>query len=452
MFRFIDLHLSRWAKTKTPHRKPLLLRGARQVGKTFAVRKLGATFKSYIEINFEKQPQFKPIFEKDLDPKRLIRILAAELEQEIVPGKTLLFFDEIQEVPRALLALRYFYEEMPEMHVLAAGSLLSLAIEEVGVPVGRVSFFYIYPMSFIEFLKALKREKIIEEIFRCHLKAPMDNLLHEKTLELLSEYFVIGGMPAVIQAWIDQKDSNECLNIHQSIIDTYRSDFPKYAKRIQVKYVETIFSNVPLQLGQRFKFSQIPGEYRKRELVPALELLNNAHIVHSIYHSDGQGLPLRAQINLDKFKTILLDVGLAQAMLGGKVSDWLIEPKQTMVNKGAIVEAFIGQELLAYADPFRDTNLYYWHRESKNSMAEVDYLFQVNDKVVPIEVKSNKGNTLKSINLFLDSHPKSNYGVRFSTHNFSQHEKILSYPLYAIANFLKLAEIYPELILSNVQT
>lgn len=438
MFRFIDLHLSQWAEK--PDRKPLLLRGARQVGKTFAVRKLGSTFKTFIEINFEKQPQFKPIFEKDLDPKRLIHILAAEFEQEILPGKTLLFFDEIQEAPRALLALRYFYEEMPDMHVLAAGSLLSLAIEEVGVPVGRVSFFHIYPMSFIEFLKAIKREKIIEEIFHCNPNTPMDNILHEKTLELLSEYFVVGGMPAVVQAWINKHDPNECHNIQQSIIDTYRSDFPKYAKRLQVKYVETIFSYIPIQLGQKFKFNRVPGEYRKRELMPAIELLNNAHIIHSIHHSDGQGLPLRAQIDLDKFKAILLDVGLTQTMLGSKVSDWLMDPKQTMINKGAIVEAFIGQELLAYADPFRDTNLYYWHREAKSSMAEVDYLVQVNDKVVPIEVKSNKGNTLKSINLFLDSHPQSNKGIRFSTHNFSQHENILSYPLYAVANFLKFSD------------
>ncbi len=437
MYRFIDLHLKRWAQS--PHRKPLLLRGARQVGKTFAVRKLSESFETFIEINFEKKPQLKEIFEKDLDPKRLIRILALEYEKEIVPGKTLLFFDEVQEAPRALIALRYFYEEMPEMHVLAAGSLLSLAISEVGVPVGRISFFYIYPMSWLEFLKAKNHHKIVDEILRSSPDSPISDVIHQKILELLTEYFVIGGMPAVVQAWINNRDPNECLQMHQSILSTYRRDFPKYSKKLQVKYVETIFSQIPLQLSQKFKFSQIPGEYRKRELVPALELLSDAHIAHCIYHSDAQGLPLRAQVNLDKFKAILLDIGLTQALLGVKVSDWLLHPEQSLINKGAIVEAFIGQELLAYSNPFQDTELYYWHRESKNSTAEVDYLMQTEGHIFPIEVKSSKGNTLRSINLFLESHPKSKQAVRFSTHNFSQYNDTTSYPLYAVANFLRFS-------------
>lgn len=437
MYRFIDLHLSRWAQSS--NRKPLLLRGARQVGKTFAVRKLAESFDTYIEVNFEKKPELKEVFEKDLDPKRLIRILALEYEKEIVPGKTLIFFDEVQEVPRALIALRYFYEEMPDMHILAAGSLLSLAIAEVGIPVGRISFFYIYPMSFLEFLKAKKYHKIVEEILQAGLDNPISDVIHQKILELLTEYFVVGGMPAVVQAWVDNRDPNECLQLHQSILSTYRRDFPKYSKKLQVKYVETMFSQIPLQLSQKFKFSQIPGEYRKRELVPALELLSDAHIAHCIYHSDAQGLPLRAQVNLDKFKSILLDIGLTQAMLGVKVSDWLLHPEQSLINKGAMVEAFIGQELLAYSNPFQDSELYYWHRESKSSTAEVDYLIQQEGKIYPIEVKSSKGNTLRSINVFLENHPQSKLGVRFSTHNFSQYNNILSYPLYAVANFIRFS-------------
>lgn len=440
MFRFIDLHLSNWKTDR--NRKPLILRGARQVGKTFAVRKLGKQFKTFIEINFEKSPKFKDIFESNLDPKRIIQILSAEFNVKIIPGETLIFFDEVHEAPRALLSLRYFYEEIPELHVLAAGSLLNLAIEEVGVPVGRISFFHIYPMSLLEFLKALNQDLLIELILSHAPNQPIDNFTHETLLTLLSEYLAIGGMPAVIQSWCTIKETYECFKIQQSIIDTYRNDFPKYSKKLQVKYVELIFEQLALQLGQKFKFTEVPGEYRKRELLPALELLVKADLAHLIYHSDSQGLPIGAQLDFNKFKGILLDVGLTQAIAGLKISDWLINFKQNLINKGGIAEAFIGQEILAYGNPFQSKSLYYWQRDSKNSQAEVDYVMQCHDKIIPIEVKSDKGKTLKSMSLFLESHPLSEFGIRFSTHNFSLHDKIHSYPLYAVAAFLKDQELF----------
>jgi len=407
------------------------------VGKTFAVRQLGKDFPTFIEINFEKNEKYKSLFDLDLDPKRILRILSAEFTQEIVPGKCLLFFDEIQEAPRALTALRYFFEEIPELHVIAAGSLLSLAIGQVGVPVGRISFCHIYPMSWLEFLKALGNEKMYEAIISHDSNKPMDDFLHQSFLEKLSEYLAIGGMPAVVQAWVKDKDPIRCANEQQSIIATYKSDFPKYAKKIQIKYVETVFSQIPQQLAQKFKFSNIPGEYRKRELIPALDLLSNAHVAHIIYHSGAQGLPLRGQINFNKFKTILVDIGISQAMLGAKISDWLMTPRDSIRNRGAIVEAFVGQELLAYSNPFHEAYLHYWHREAKNSQAEVDYVIQEQGKIIPIGVKSQKGKTLRSMDLFLESHQACDFGIRVSEHNFSSHNKIISYPLYAIANLLK---------------
>lgn len=437
MFRFIDLHLNAWMAKGPTERKPLLFRGARQVGKTYAARKLGEQFKYYVEVNFEKSARLIPIFEKDLDPKRIIQILSSELQIPIIPGETLVFLDEIQESPRALIALRYFFEDMPELHVIAAGSLLNLAIEQVGVPVGRISFFHIYPMSWLEYLIAIGRDKMVEIVLSHGIQNPLDELLHNSLLALLSEYMAIGGMPAVVQSWQEKKDLMACSDIHHSIIQNYRNDFPKYTRRAQIKYVELMFEQIPLQLGNKFVFKHIPGEYRKRELLPALELLVKSDLAHMIYHSSSQGLPIGAQIDLNQFKVLTLDIGITQSMLGLKLTDWFMHPNTTLINKGAIVESFIGQELLVYRDPYQSKDLYYWHRETKNSQAEIDYLIQCNAEVVPIEVKSDKGRTLKSMSFFLESHLNIKGGIRFSTHSFSEYDKISSYPLYAVATFLK---------------
>lgn len=444
MNRIIDLHLERWVTMKG--RKPLLLRGARQVGKTFAARKLSKKFETFIEINFEKSPKFKPIFDGDLDPKRLTRILASEFDKAIIPGKTLIFFDEIQEAPRALIALRYFYEEMPELHILAAGSLLHLAIEQVGVPVGRVSFFHVYPLSWFEFLKALDKTQLIERLLNHSITEPFDEFLHNSLFESLSEYMAIGGMPEAVYSWVENKDPKLCQDIHQSIIDTYINDFPKYAKKLQIKYVELLFDKLGLQLGQKFTFSRISEEYRKRDLFPSLELLSKADLAHIIYHTSAQGVPIGSQINLNKFKVISLDIGLTQSILGTKLSEWFIHPKENFINKGGLTEAFVGQELIAYQNPFHSKNLYYWQRETKNSQAEIDYLIQSYNQIIPIEVKSDKGNSLKSMFIFLENHPLSKYGVRFSMHNFSIYDKIYSYPLYAILNFLRDHKLFENLI------
>ncbi len=432
MYRIIDLHLKRWAQSST--RKSLLLRGARQVGKTFAVRKLGKTFEHYVEVNFEASPHLKKIFDEDksLDPQRIIRDLSIILEKEIIPGKTLLFFDESQAAPRVIIALRYFYEEMPALHVIAAGSLLDFAIEKVGVPVGRVEFLHLYPMSFFEFLTAYGSDRIVEHILSHDINNPENEVIHEKILNLLREYLAIGGMPEVVQSWITTKDPLLCGKIQQNIIQSYRQDFSKYAKDHQIQHVETIFESALQQLGKKFKFSQLPGEYRKRELLPALELLIKAGVIHKIYQSNGQGIPLGATRNFEKFKIILLDVGLTQALLDLNLSDWFLDSDAVFVNKGALIEAFVGQELLAYADSHRDSTLYYWQRDVKGSEAEVDYLIQLQGKIIPLEVKSGKSGHLKSMHLFLETHPDTPYGIRFSNHNYSVHNKIKSYPLYAI--------------------
>jgi len=414
----------------------LLLRGARQVGKTHAARELGKSFNTFVEINFELLSNVPAIFEKDLQPERIIRELSLLTKKTISPGKTLLFFDEIQIAPKALIALRYFYEMMPDLHVIAAGSLIDFAIEKVGIPVGRVQSLYLYPMSFIEFLAAVEEPLLIEEILSHNIEEKMGEAIHNKILNLVGEYLAIGGMPQAVKCWSEKKKPRDCTNIHSTLLDTYRQDFGKYAKKLQIKYVELLFEQIPSQLGTKFKYSLVGEEYRKRELAPALDLLITAGIAHPVFHSAGHGIPIGGQADLQDYKLIFLDVALSQAVLGLDLSTWFLNPLTEFINKGSLVEAFIGQEILAYSNPIKKTDLYYWHRAERTSQAEVDYLIQERERVVPVEVKSGTGKTLKSLQLFLETHSASHYGLRFSTHNYSRHEKIDSYPLYAVAKVL----------------
>jgi predicted AAA+ superfamily ATPase len=404
------------------------------VGKTYAVRRLGKKFKSFVEINFEKLEGAASLFEKDLVPDRLILSLSLLVKTPIIPGETLLFFDEIQEAPRAILALRYFYEEMPHLHVVAAGSLLEFAIAKVGVPVGRISMFYMYPFSFLEYLVAIGHHLIAKEIFYHPPGTPMEEMIHMKILDLVGEYLSIGGMPEAVARWIQTKDPGSALNVLQQIAATYRQDFEKYARKAQVKYLEQLFRQIPSLVSKDFSYREIHGEYRKRELAPALELLERANIIHSIRHVSGQGIPIGADIDFETFKVIYLDIGLCQAILGSDVSIWFLRPLEGFENRGEVAEAFIGQELICYASPDNKAELFFWKRKAKNSSAEVDYLIQRGEQILPIEVKSGHGNTLRSLRLFLDTHPKSTYGIRFSSLNYSVIDKLDSRPLYAAAS------------------
>jgi predicted AAA+ superfamily ATPase len=433
MRRLIDYHLAAWKSN--PYRKSLLLHGARQVGKTYAIRQLGKSFDNFIEVNFEAQPKLKTLFDQDLDPKRILRDLCTSIGTNLpLAGTTLLFFDEIQAVPQAIISLRYFYEMMPELHVVAAGSLLDFAITQVGMPVGRVQSLYMHPMSFIEYLVALGHQQATEAIFNHDPHKEMSIVIHDKIMSLFAQYNALGGMPQVVDVWRNTQDLSQCAAIHQSLISSYRQDFYKYAKQKQVEHVRALFENIPLQLGRKFKYSEVEGDYRSRELSPGLDLLCTADVAQKVWYTAGQGIPLGAQKNLDDFKIILLDVGLSQAILGLQPGDWLLQPTTTFVNKGEHVEALVGQELLAYTNPIYDAELYYWHRRKVGGEAEIDYLIQENQFIIPIEVKSGKGTTIKSMHVFLDGHPQSPYGIRFSTQNYSVYQNIRSLPLYAIAS------------------
>lgn len=434
MYRVIEVPLQKW-KDSSPH-KPLIITGARQIGKTTTVREFGKHFANFVEVNFESETELYPVFEQNLDPKKVLKNLQLITNRKITPGETLLFMDEIQACPRALIALRYFYEKMPELHVIAAGSLLQFAIEKVGVPVGRIAFLHMHPMSYLEFLTALDESFLVEAIKNQVVSEYFNPAIHQKALRLFGEYIAIGGMPEAVACWRETNNYMSCLEIHHDLLQSYKRDFVKYSKETQIKYVEHLFQEVPHLVGKQFRFSHVSGDYRKRELEPALYLLKKANIINQVYYTAAQGIPLGAQTNLNDFKLIPLDIALSQAALGITSESWILDPEKSFINKGLLAECCVGQELLAYSNPRQEPMLYYWHRAERGSQAEVDYVLARQGNVIPVEVKSGKGGHLKSMQYFLNEHPGSPYGVRLSTQNFSQFGNIHSYPLYAASRLL----------------
>jgi predicted AAA+ superfamily ATPase len=429
MKRMLLAELLAWKSSST--RKPLILRGARQVGKTYIVRELGRRFKHFVEINFEASPSAKAIFAKQLEPEQLIRDLSLLIEQPIIPGETLLFLDEIQETPAAINALRYFYEKLPNLHVISAGSLLEFALEQVGIPVGRVEFLYMYPMSFIEFVATCSTPSLLKQLTQRPFE-PFSPIIHEKMLTLLGYYTAVGGMPEAIRRWKDTQDLTIVQNTHRQLAEAFIDDFEKYAKKTELKYIALLFKRIPQLLGERFVYKNISDSYRKRELEPCFDLLEKAGVAHRIYASSGQGLPLGAEAALNIFKPLFLDIALAQTILGISLKEWILNANQALINKGNIIEAMIGQELLALADPRFKQQLYYWQRMERSSNAEVDYLVQSQQNIIPVEVKSGKIGHLKSMHQFLEKYPQTPYGIRLSSDTYHQYNKIMTYPLYAL--------------------
>jgi predicted AAA+ superfamily ATPase len=426
MDRTVFSSLKLWKED--PFRKPLILIGARQVGKSYLARKLGELFESFVEINFETQPSAIGLFSGDLTVKVLMSKLRAYTEKIIEPGKTLLFLDEIQECPEALLALRSFKEELPDLHVIVAGSLINFELNKAGIPVGRVEFRHVYPLSFEEYLIAVGKSNLLDYVRTNVVEAPF----HEMLLAELHHYFWLGGMPAVINIWINSHDPLRCQAAQDDILNAYRRDFLKYAKEHQIPYVEKVFAGIGRQIGQKFKYSEVDQELRSLPLKEALYLLKNAEIAHIVFHTSAQGLPLSASINDRQFKVFFFDIGLLQRLRNMSLKDWLLTPL-SISHVGAIAEQFVAQEYLAYQDSRSTAELFYWHREGKQSNAEVDFIFEHEGKIVPIEVKSSTTGHLKSMHEFLKTHPLSPIGLKISEHEELKQEKIHSVPFYKIS-------------------
>ncbi len=435
MFRNINGFLSKW--WSRPDRKPLLLRGARQVGKTWACRALAkAIGADLVEINFELQPECKQAF-TSLSPTQILKSLSLLGFPLASPGRHLLFLDEIQECPQAIVALRYFYEQMPHLHVIGTGSLLEFALdqEQFSMPVGRIESAWLHPMSLGEFLRAKGNPGLAEAIEAAPFQNALPESAHLHAFKELREYLFCGGMPQAVHAMTTTQDVESVRRTHRSILQTYRQDFYKYAPRIKAAVAESLFLKAPGLVGGRFKFSKVDAELRTTDIKPAVEALEKAGVIRRVIHSSGQGLPLATDANPRIAKLVLLDVGLMHASL--HIGSQLVqEPDLLGVHRGAVAEQFVAQELIASAPPDEEPELYFWAREALNSQAEVDYLVAWGSKVLPIEVKAGASGTLKSLHSFLQSHPHSPVGVRLYSGAALQEPRLRHLPIY-LAGALK---------------
>jgi len=434
MERTVTSHLLSWKKN---HRAPLLVRGARQVGKSYAIEKFGEEeFKKIITLNFDLHPEYKPVFDT-LDPDSIIAQIELLLNTPITP-ETLLFLDEIQEYPAAIQSLRYFKELRPDLFVIGAGSLLEFAFaQEMEVPVGRIQFLNVWPLTFYEFLKASGEERIISYLHTVSLKNPVSEPVHKKITSLLRAYFILGGMPEVIETYLTTKSLLQASYVQDSLIETYKRDFSKYGQSSELSHIQTAFQSIPRMVSEQIKYVNIDRESRSREIKRALSLLTLARVINPVSCSDASGLPLGATIS-NRIKYIFLDIGLMQHLCGIE-AQILSERDVIQINKGALAEQYVGQELLSNGDPFLSSELYFWARDRKGSSSEVDYCMTRNGKIFPVEVKSGTPGTLRSLRVFLEE-KNPPFGIRFWNGELGYHDRVLSVPLYMTAELDRLID------------
>ena len=425
MKRLIDTDLKTWKEST--RRKPLILRGARQVGKTYSIVRFGKnSFDNIAVVNMERNPGWHRVFDGNFDTGRICADLEILLKQKILPGKTLLFIDEIQACPKAITALRYFYEEMPDLHVVAAGSLLEFAMKDISFPVGRVQFLQLHPLCFAEHLRAIGYEEAANTVLGP--PEPVSQTIHEFLCEELRRYFFVGGMPASVMAYVETGSMQESFEVQAEICDTYRLDFAKYKPQADKYCLDTILTTVTQNVGQQIKYSRLADGYSNPTLKKAFDLLCHANIIRKIPSVDPSGLPLGATAASKVFKAIMVDIGLMRHLSGMPVE--LEYGKADLVNifRGAMSEQFVGQEMVLS----QKQNIYYWSRRAKSSSAEVDYVAVIDGNIHPVEVKSGASGTLKSLHLFLKTYPNCSNGIVFSTRPHAElpESKITFLPLY----------------------
>jgi predicted AAA+ superfamily ATPase len=433
--RNIDQDLGVWRQEKEA--KPLLIRGARQVGKSTAVRHLASQFDHFLEVNFEEQRQAHQLFAGDLDPRQLCENLSLLYNVPIIPGKTLLFFDEIQACIPAISSLRFFYEKYPDLHVIAAGSLLEFALAELpSFGVGRVRSMFIYPLSFGEFLKAVEEGPLQEAKGKAGPGHPLSEPIHQKLIGLLKRFLILGGMPEVVAAYVESRDLDRCGQVLDDLVTSLRADFSKYRKRVPSLRISEIFDAVVQQSGGKFVYAKAHSESNHRQIKEAVDLLIMAGWVIPVTHTSANGLPLGAESDDKKRKLQLLDTGIFQRILGLNIVDVILQDEVDLINKGAIAEQYAGLEIIKAGSCYRPAALYFWHREAKSSNAEVDYVVQQGQEIIPVEIKSGRQGSMQSLHLFVQE-KKSPYGARFSLENYATYDYIRVYPLYAVSDWLK---------------
>lgn len=434
MKRFIDIQLNNWIKN--PKRKSLLVRGARQVGKTYSVRNLGKNFTHFLEVNFEMEKEVHKFFQSDLDPGDICTNLSAYYNIPIIDGETLLFFDEVQACVPAISSLRFFFEKRPGLHVVAAGSLLEFAVKELpSFGLGRIESLYMYPLSFDEFLMALNQDELYRVKKQATPLKPLNPALHTKLVNILKQFLLTGGLPEAVGAFVESNDLRKVQVILDQLITGLEDDFAKYKKLVPVSRIRDVFNSIVYQSGNKFNLSKATPSANHKQIKETLQLLEMAGLAYKVHHSSANGLPLGAGTNLKKFKVILFDHGIFQRVLGLNLSDYLLADDFSAVNKGNMAEQFVGMELVKNFSPFVKPKLYYWHREKRGSNAEVDYLLQLNTNIIPVEVKSGKQGKMQSLYRFIEE-KKIPSGSRISLENFNHYEKIHVFPLYGVDNML----------------
>ncbi len=433
--RTIDKELVIWSATA--QRKPLLLRGARQVGKSSVVKNLAKQFEFFVEINFDENPRYRSVFKDGFDPIEICEQLSILKNTPIIAGKTLLFFDEIQACIPAIASLRYFYEKMPELHLIAAGSLIEFVLADIpSFGVGRVRSMFLYPFSFEEFLLANNEKMLFQALNKAKPSHTLPDSIHQKLKTYLKKFLLVGGMPEAVRAYILNKNMLEVQRILDDLVLSIEADFAKYKNQVATAHIKEVFKAVVHQIGNKFTYTYPNATLNNLQIKEGLHLLQMAGLIHAVTHSASNGIPIGAEINVKKRKFLIFDMGIFQRILGLDIANLLIEDDFNAINKGNIVELFVGLELLKNVDCYQKSDLYYWHREAKSSNAEVDYVVQQQAAIIPIEVKAGQKGAMQSMYLFLEE-KKANIGVRFSLENFSEIEKIKICPVYAVRNFIK---------------
>lgn len=429
MERYAYKDLRDWVNKS--RRKPLLLRGARQVGKTWLVDELGKqVFDNYLKIDLEESPGFRSVFDGELDPQLICSELEIRTGIDIEAKKTLLFFDEIQACPRAIIALRYFYEKMPGLHVVAAGSLLEFVFSEISFPVGRIQTMEIQPMNFSEFLLATGYAKA-GEICNSPV-AEVSDTTHEFLIEQLRIYWLVGGMPECVDVYSTTNSIKSATEVQDEIIETYQLDFNKYRPKTDISCLKAVFSSVAAQVGTQIKYTGLASDFTIPTIKKAFESLQLARIAAKIKAVGNPGLPIEVQASEKKFKSIFLDIGLMNRTIGLEYNEAFIHNNLVAIYKGQLAEQFVGQEFEAK----NRRQLYYWARDAKNSNAEIDFLEVREGRFIPVEVKDGPSGRLRSLHLFRDQHqPPISVVFHSGPTGILKDELIVFLPLYFAGSF-----------------
>lgn len=418
--------LKKWKKDA--HRKPLIIHGARQVGKTWLAREFGKQcYGSVAYIDFTNNSRMKSLFEQDLDTERILQGLKAESGVDIDPQNTLIVLDEIQNVPEALTALKYFYDTMPEYHIIVAGSLLGLSVNhKTSFPVGKVDFMTLRPLSFREFLDALGENQLLELLDSGDTE--LVSTFRDRYINLLKTYYFVGGMPEAVRTYVEEKSWQKVRQVQNDILTAYDSDFGKHAPLNIVPRIRQIWNNIPAQLARenkKYVYGLVREGARAKDYELALSWLEDAGLIYRVSRIETPKIPLKAYENLDAFKIYILDVGLLTAMTDLSAQTLLKGDDIFTEFKGALTEQYVLEEL-------KNRHLYtaYWSRD-KGSNAEVDFIVQFDDQIVPIEVKAEENLQSKSLRTYRDKY-KSSYLVRTSLSNYRKDDWLTNIPLYMI--------------------